>query len=224
MVHLARHLARLKAEFNDVEVHLIGHSAGSIALGEFLGQLGGNGLKAATVSLYPPACTVDFALRTYLPAALNKVIDPKKVVFDILSNANERADTVGPTDRLGIYGKSLLYLVSRALEPAHKTPLLGMEAVWNPACDREDVFMKSAAGGLHPDVAAWRKQWRNVWGDAQVLGDKRVVEATSPDKTIKSTHGCFDNWIGCVERTLQRILGLSSVGKLPARIISLEGF
>jgi hypothetical protein len=78
--------------------------------------------------------------------------------------------------------------------------------------------------GLNPDVAAWRKQWRNVWGDAQVLSDKRVVETIDPDKTIKSTHGCFDNWIECVERTLQRILGLSSVGKLPARITSLEGF
>jgi len=224
MLQLARHLARLKAEFDDVEIHLVGHSAGSIALGEFLGQLGGNGLKAETVSLYAPACTVEFALKTYLPAALNKVIDPKKVVFDILSQANERADTVGPTDRLGIYGKSLLYLVSRALEPTHKTPLLGMEAVWNPACDKEDVFMKSATGGLNPDVAAWRKQWRNVWSDAQVLSDKRVVETINPDKTIKSTHGCFDNCIECVERTLQRILGLSSVGKLPARITSLEGF
>jgi hypothetical protein len=224
MVQLARHLARLKADFDDVEIHLVGHSAGSIALGEFLAQLGGNGLKAESVSLYAPACTVDFALKTYPPAALNKVIDPKKVVFDILSQANERADTVGPTDRSGIYGKSLLYLVSRALEPAHKTPLLGMEAVWNPACDREDVFMKNDTGGLNHDVAAWRKQWGNVWGDAQVLSDKRVVEATNPDKTIKSTHGCFDNWVACVEKTLQRILGLSSVGKLPVRITTLEGF
>jgi hypothetical protein len=69
---LARHLARLKADFDDVEIHLVSHSAGSIALGEFLAQLGGNGLKAESVSLYAPACTVDFALKTYLPAALSR--------------------------------------------------------------------------------------------------------------------------------------------------------
>jgi len=224
MVQLAQHLARLKADFDDIEIHLVGHSAGSIALGEFLGQLGARGLKAETVSLYAPACTVDFALKTYLRAARDKVINPKKVVFDILSEANERLDTVGPTDRFGIYGKSLLYLVSRALEPAHKTPILGMEAVWNSAFDKEDMFIKSVAGGLNEDVATWRKQWRDAWGGAQVLTEKRVLETIDPDKTIKSTHGCFDNWITGIEKTLQRILGLSSVGKLPVRITTLEGF
>jgi hypothetical protein len=222
MVQLARHLAKLKEEFDDLEVHLVGHSAGSIALGAFLGQLAANGLKAKTLSLYAPACSVDFALKHYVPAALNKVIDPKKVVFDILSEENERADTVGPTDKIGIYGKSLLYLVSRALEPTHKTPILGMEAVWNPKFNKDDVFAESRTGGLNEDVVAWRKQWIDVWGEPQVLSEKQVLEAT-PNKTIKSTHGCFDNWIGCIEQTLQRILGLSSVGKLPVRITSLEG-
>ena len=37
----------------------------------------------------------------------------------------------------GPYGKSLLYLVSRALEPVHKTPILGMEATWNPGSTRK---------------------------------------------------------------------------------------
>ena len=96
----------------DLEVHLVGHSAGAILLGAFLGQLASNQLTARTVSLYAPACTVAFANSTYLPAAEKKVIDPKRVVCDVLSNSNELDDTVGP------YGKSLLYLVSRALEPS----------------------------------------------------------------------------------------------------------
>jgi hypothetical protein len=118
-----------------------------------------------------------------------------------------------------------LYLVSRALEPAHKMPILGMEAVWNRALDKEDVFPRENGGGLNRQVAAWRKQWADIWGPAQLLNEPRVPEATVPaEKTIKSTHGCFDNWIACIERTLQRILGLSTVGKLPVRITSLEGF
>jgi hypothetical protein len=177
------------------------------------------------VSLYAPACTVDFALNTYVPAALNKVINPKKVVFDLLSDENERADTVGPTDESGIYDKSLLYLVSRALEPAHKMPILGMEAVWNRALDKDDVFLRNNGGGLNRQVAAWRKQWADAWGPAQVLSEPLVAQATRPaEKTIESTHGCFDNWVACIEKTLQRILGLSSVSKLPLRVTSLEGF
>jgi hypothetical protein len=225
MVQLAQHLARLTAEFDDIEIHLVGHSAGAIALGSFLGQLKDKGLEAETVSLYAPACTVDFALNTYVPAALNKVINPKKVVFDLLSDENERADTVGPTDESGIYDKSLLYLVSRALEPAHKMPILGMEAVWNRALDKDDVFLRNNGGGLNRQVAAWRKQWADAWGPAQVLSEPLVAQATRPaEKTIESTHGCFDNWVACIEKTLQRILGLSSVSKLPLRVTSLEGF
>ena len=217
MVTLARCLARLGEDFSNLEVHLVGHSAGAILLGAFLGQLASKQLTARTVSLYAPACTVAFANSTYLPAAENKVIDPKQVVCDVLSNSNELDDSVGP------YGKSLLYLVSRALEPAHKTPILGMEATWEPKLDKEGVFVAPAPGRPNPDVAFWRRSWLKLSDDAQVLEKKRVVEEL-PVFTIRSEHGCFDNWIEGVEQTLARILGLSSPGKLPVRIQSLRGF
>ncbi len=128
-------------------------------LGAFLGQLASERLTARTVSLYAPACTVAFANSTYLPAAENKVIDPRRVAFDVLSNSNELDDSVGP------YGKSLLYLVSRALEPAHKTPILGMEATWEPKLDKEGIFVAPAPGRPNPDVAFWRKSWLKLSGE-----------------------------------------------------------
>ena len=148
---------------------------------------------------------------------MNGIIDAKRIYIDILSNRNERKCSVGP------YGKSLLYLVSRALETAHKTPILGMEAAWNPAFDKDNIFTADPPSKPNADVALWRKEWLKLSGKPGVLDTNRVVEER-PAFSIRSDHGCFDNWIDGVELTLQRILGLSSPGKLPTRISSLRGF
>jgi len=219
MALLAGALARLAKAHAGLEVHLVGHSAGAVALGAFLARLRSNKLKARTVSLYAPACTVGFALDTYLPAAKAGVIDPAQVVIDLLSNANELDDKVG-----GVYGKSLLYLVSRALEPIHKTPLLGLEAVWNPKLDPEDIFAKDKKATVNPDVAKWRAQWQATAAQPQIVVVKDVKDSVKPPSTIAAAHGCFDNWVDCVERTLVRILALPSVTKLPVRVTSLKLF
>jgi len=76
MVQVAQSLEKLSADYNGLEIHLIGHSAGSIVLGAFLSVLGAKKLTARTVSLYAPACTVDFANSKYVPAAMNNIFDP----------------------------------------------------------------------------------------------------------------------------------------------------
>jgi hypothetical protein len=219
MVQVAQCLEKLNADCGGLEIHLIGHSAGSIVLGAFFSQLAARNLKASTVSLYAPACTVDFANSKYVPAAMNKIYDPKRLSIDILSNENERGDTVGP------YGKSLLYLVSRALESQHKTPILGMEATSEPKLDKDVIFAPDddRVGKPHPDVVAWRKAWAQMSGECRVLEQARVVEER-PAFSTRSAHGCFDNWIDGVERTMKRILGLPPSGKLPTPIDSLKGF
>jgi hypothetical protein len=219
MVQVAHSLAQLSADYNGLEIHLIGHSAGSIVLGAFFSALGTKNLTASTVSLYAPACTVDFANSKYVPAAMNRIFDPKRLFIDILSNKNERGDTIGP------YGKSLLYLVSRALESQHKMPILGMEATFDPKLDKENVFSidSNPIGKPNPDVAAWRKSWAQMSGDCRVLDEPRVVEER-PAFSIRSAHGCFDNWVDGVERTMKRILGVPLSGKLPAPIETLKGF
>ena len=106
---LATHLLALKKQFPNLEIHLAGHSAGSIVLGYLFG-LFDKKLTAASLSLFAPACTLDFAVRQYGAAISDGKLKPDTVHVDIMNDERELADSVGP------YGKSLLYLVSRALE------------------------------------------------------------------------------------------------------------
>ena len=82
------------------------------------------GVPVASVSLFAPACTLEFAVDHYLPAIEQGILARDRLHIDNLSDARELDDNVGP------YGKSLLYLVSRALEIVHKKPLLGMQVAW----------------------------------------------------------------------------------------------
>lgn len=50
-----------------LEIHLIGHSAGSILLGHLVPELAARGLSIKSVHLYAPACTVAFANEYWLP-------------------------------------------------------------------------------------------------------------------------------------------------------------
>lgn len=131
---LAGHLAELKNRIPALEIHLMGHSAGSILHGHLLDRLALKKVQVKTATLYAPACTVGFALDHYVPAIDKGVLAKDRLFFDILSDEREQADTVGP------YGKSLLYLVCRALEDVHKMPILGMESAWNPAVEAKDQW------------------------------------------------------------------------------------
>lgn len=102
------------------QLHLVGHSAGSIWHGHLLRQWQALGLPAlASMSLFAPACTLELFRSHYQPL-LGRII-PQLHLF-LLSDDDERDDNVG-----GIYRKSLLYLVSRAYESRReKVPILGM--------------------------------------------------------------------------------------------------
>lgn len=108
---------------NPMSVHLVGHSAGSILVGELLRAMPGMGQDTGAVqscSLLAPACTIDFYNTAYRPALGAEGMAQKLVQYNLI-DSRELDDTVGP------YGKSLLYFVSRAFEENRKTPLLGME-------------------------------------------------------------------------------------------------
>ena len=195
----ALNLARLLQEFPDLEIHLIGHSAGSILLGHMLGDFPRNDLKVKTFTLYAPACTVDFANRHIAGAVRKEVLAAKHLHLDILSERRERDDTVGP------YRKSLLYLVSRALEDWHKTPLLGMHT----AIEKTDRDTHIWSSNTHSGLEKWREFMQH--GVSQTLVDRKEV-TTALDQndapiTIPAAHGSFDNDIDVVTATLMRILG-----------------
>ena len=194
-VLVAEQLAALRSAVGNVELHLVGHSAGSILLGHFLGAARTHGLKVRSCSLYAPACTIAFANDHYRVAVNTEVVAKDDLHVHVLSDAREREDSVGP------YGKSLLYLVSRALETAHKTPLLGLENVFS-ANGPPDHW--NDARSIRNSLTTWRQWWPA--NNLHVV-DKRQVSSGTKGRSFPAAHGCFDNHAGTVTTTLARILG-----------------
>ena len=110
-------------------IHLVGHSTGGVLLGHLLGALDRLGRSdiVASCSLMAPVCTLDFYDQHYGRRLGGSDGDPTLVQLPIMNVYNltddlEREDTVATA-----YRKSLLYLVSRALERTREKRLLGME-------------------------------------------------------------------------------------------------
>ena len=111
------------------QIHLVGHSTGAVLLGYLLDALDGLEVSdlISSCSLMAPACTVDFYRRHYHPrlgktTGNGKAVRLPKLALYCLSDRLELDDNVAYA-----YRKSLLYLVSRALERERNKPLLGME-------------------------------------------------------------------------------------------------
>lgn len=191
---LADALAELRARRPDTQIHLVGHSAGAILLGHLLDLLPARSIPIASCHLYAPACTVKFALDHYAPALRNGVIDAQRFHLHLLSYENEICDTVGP------YRKSLLYLVSRALETCHKMPILGLAEVFDPKSNPKWHDAEIA------NVISWQKFWKDAGGTLDITQDTQVSSG-SKGRKIQATHGCFDNDAATIELTLQRVTG-----------------
>ena len=201
---LATHILSLKKKIAGLEIHLVGHSAGSIVLGHLL-SLMDKSLSATTLTLFAPACTVGFANKYYGAALTEKKLTAKSIHLDILSDERERADTVGP------YNKSLLYLVSRALESRRKMPLLGMVWVWKTDAMPEDQWNSDA------DVQAALQEWgKHTNGITLRVHDKtrKKVLAQIGGDPIRLVHGSFDNDIEVVSLMLERIRGDKLIAKV----------
>jgi len=192
---LARHMSALAGTVPELEIHLVGHSAGSLVHGHLLGQFAEKKVRAKSLSLYAPACTVAFANQHFGNAVTAGVIGRNAIHLDVLTDERERADAVGP------YGKSLLYLVSRALESAHKTPILGMEAALARAAEGDDQW----SPGSRKSVDTWRAFAERVVR-VRAHGRERA-EVPTGRGSIPLAHGSFDNDIVVVGDTLKRIRG-----------------
>ncbi len=216
---LAKQLAGLRDDLSgDLEIHLVGHSAGSLVCGRLLTELRLLGAKVASCTLYAPACDVQFALDHYKAALDKGAFKRENLYLHVLSDAREQEDTVGP------YTKSLLYLVSRALESRHKTPLLGLASAFDGACATEEHWHDSMLPAL--------KQWQDYFwngavpngfsesgqpspsGNLSVLNQKQV--SVGP-RRIKSAHGCFDYSVDIISATLRTILGPAHDLKKPVK-------
>lgn len=194
---------------DELEIHLVGHSAGAIFLGWLVDLLATRGLdaKAKSIHLYAPACTVQFANSHFAPhAALMK-----NMFLDILSDENERDDDVG-----AVYRKSLLYLVSDALERDVRTPILGLANVMDVAYDRWDGSSSSGEA-----LGNWRQAAKQSGLDRRIdFTTANKVRTSLSGTTISAAHGSFDNDVDVVGRTLERITD----GTLALPVDDLRGF
>jgi hypothetical protein len=193
------------------EIHLMGHSAGAIMQGHFLSAMKAQDLKASSIHLWAPACTVEFATAKYGQAFANKVADPKTTFIDLLSDSNELTDPCVPV----LYSKSLLYLVSRALEPDHKTPILGLQKAWPKWSDDAEF-----TDGYQKILDRWNAASNGVVLGPPVTETEVPIRAeTNKEETIDASHGSFDNNLTVVNRAIKRV-----TGKLKARVTDLRGY
>lgn len=182
--------ARLVAEILQglpatTEVHLIGHSAGSIFHAPLAQYLAACAVPIKSCTLWAPACSLELFKKSYLPLIKNGGIE--KFSLFTLDDKTDRDDNCAR-----IYNKSLLYLVSNAFEGRPRIPLfqdgfplLGMEKFVTADRELSALFR----GG----TAEWIRSPNN-----------------NTDPAYYSTarhHGDFDNDRATVAATLQRITG-----------------
>lgn len=213
-----------------LEIHLIGHSAGSIVHGHLLDLLRTKSMLVQSCSLYAPACTIAFANAHYRPALVDGTLKRDRFHLHMLSDAREQDDNVAR-----IYNKSLLYLVARAFESRHKTPLLGMAT----SLDARYFSGATIPDQWHPATLDDLRNWNACYwngappsgfaGDGNglppaqsqtlhIVNDKYVNDG---EEQIRSAHGAFDNDIATVAQTIARIRGCA-VGLLPQPVTDLH--
>lgn len=183
---VAERIANYRLEHGDIELHLVGHSAGSELLSHLVPALELWGIPVKTLTLFAPACGTDTFRDQVLPHLGPRRTVERVTIFN-LSEKTELADTV-----TSAYGKSLLYLVSNALESSHKRPLLGMQKYLGA----DDVL-------------------RDALGAPVKKGRRTVITSTGgPDVNLRSeskTHGGFDDDPHTLNSMLRIIRGKSQL-------------
>jgi hypothetical protein len=189
-------LLRYLEETADVatEIHLVGHSAGAIFLTGILEQLEAAGVPVTSLTYLAAALRTDEWMHSVLPALEHGHVQ-RFTAFG-LNPARELDDVCGPGG-LAIYRKSLLYLVSRALERPNEpfaldVPLVGMAH-----------FAESpVSGASFADAVASLPDARLVWAPSATTADSR---------SDAGSHGGFDDDSATMTSVLLRILRSTSV-------------
>lgn len=165
---------------DQVELHAVGHSAGSIFHSYFVPVAADEaGRSFRTVQFLAPAVRVDTFKETLWP----RIASPEHRAADRLSiftmkDALERDDDCGP------YRKSLLYLIHDGLEPRPNEPILGLE--------------RSLRGDA--DLA------RELVNAGATKGE--VLWSVTEGRTTSRTHGGFDDDTPTMNSVARRVLSL----------------
>ena len=184
---VAGHIADYQANVGKVELHLVGHSAGSILLGHLVPVLEQWGLEVKTLTLYAPACSTELFMENVLPRFGSRKTIDRITIFN-LTDDTERDDSV-----TRLYNKSLLYLVSEALDQRKKQPLLGMQKYIES--DREEA------------LSSWDPTSKRS-------GPTVIYTKGGPTVRLRSkseTHGGFDNDPDTLNSTLRILRGSDTI-------------
>lgn len=150
-------------------LHIMGHSAGSIWMGNLLKRWKAlRGGPIETMQLFAPACTMAF-YREYLESALG-ANGVRHLTHYLLDDEAEKDDSVA-----FIYGKSLLYLVSNAYQSKREVvPIMGMEKYWQDYThdrvttfntrDHPDRTRSTTHGGFDNDPVTMNRALRTLLG------------------------------------------------------------
>jgi hypothetical protein len=181
-MYVAERLAAFCKAHPEMPLHAVGHSAGAIFHAYFL--------AAAKAKKVP-----DFTSLQHLAPAIR--VDTFKQLVEPQVGGYARALTVFTMRReleradncMGVYHKSLLYLISRALEAERGTPILGLEdsLVGDPHLAR--LF------GLDDNA-----------GKGQVIWSKSGEDAPPGSRSSSTSHGGFDNDADTMDSVVFRIM------------------
>lgn len=200
------HLLRLVAADPAIEVHVAGHSAGSIFMARVIEALRAAQVPIRTCTLWAPACTMAVFERSYKPALLDGSIG--RFSLFTLTDGAEQDDHCAR-----VYNRSLLYLVSRAFEDKFPvpfrdgTPILGMERflLRDPAFKIDREHVRKTNPPVVPLLGLPHAQW--------IRAPNGLPEG-SRDASHADAHGAFDDDAPTVKATLARIL---DAGAAPAK-------
>ena len=181
---VARKLAAFcNANAGNVEVHAIGHSAGSNFHSHFLPVLLDQGLPAIkTLQFLAPA----IAVSDFLDTLMSRIRNIGELTVYTMKDSFERDDTTA------VYRKSLLYLIHEALEGEEETPVLGLE---KSILDDIRLTRLFGIGG--------RVTGRT---DAAVWSPSSEDDLAAASKSVR--HGGFDDDPFTMNSVLRRVLSL----------------
>ncbi|MFE5407373.1 caspase family protein [Microbacterium sp. NPDC056569] len=171
----------MAANQDAIEIHVAGHSAGSIYHSHFVPRLfeGPNPVDhVATVTFLAPAVRLDTFEAQLLPLAeTGKIHDVSIFTMD---EKHEKRDNTA-----GVYRKSLLYLVSRAFEAERDAKILGL-----------DEHLRSAGRTMA------------YLGDDPARLVKGPTSQGRLSSTQATSHGDFDNDVETMMSLARRVLGV----------------
>jgi len=181
-----------------VELHAVGHSAGSIFHAHFLATAVKLGVpQFRTVQFLAPAVRVDL-FRSLLEPLLGAGKGVDRLTIYTMRRRFEKED-----DCIGVYQKSLLYLIYNALEPERReVPILGLQI-----CLTADGTLKKLFG-LDGQASAVGEV---VWSPT---GEGSEAEAKA-SKAI--SHGDFDDDAPTMNSVACQVLGAAAPANLTQR-------